>query len=64
MGDFYKQVTRELANCGFAYWRAAKGSHELWRNSATNKKVIVPRKLTNRHTANGILRVAGSSLKV
>ncbi len=36
-----------------------KGSHEKWVN-ADGRTLIVPRHLRSRHTANGILKDAGS----
>jgi predicted RNA binding protein YcfA (HicA-like mRNA interferase family) len=58
---YYKIVVRELRRLGFEYDRNAKGSHERWVNAA-GRLLIVPRSLTKRHTANGILKDAGSDL--
>jgi predicted RNA binding protein YcfA (HicA-like mRNA interferase family) len=57
---FYKDVTKELLSLGFEYWKQAKGSHEKWRNPKTGKIAIVQRNLANRHTANTVLKDAGS----
>ncbi|WP_366485385.1 type II toxin-antitoxin system HicA family toxin [Devosia sp.] len=48
---------------GFHYVTHAKGSHEKWAN-AEGKVLIVPRNLMSRHTANSILRDAGSYIKL
>jgi predicted RNA binding protein YcfA (HicA-like mRNA interferase family) len=60
---FYKEVTKELAAIGFEYWKQAKGSHEKWRNPETGIIVIVQRNLDSRHTANVVLKSAGSTKK-
>jgi predicted RNA binding protein YcfA (HicA-like mRNA interferase family) len=57
---YYRDVVAELARLGFAHWTNAKGSHEKWRHASTGMIVIVPRNLKSRHTANGILKDAGS----
>jgi predicted RNA binding protein YcfA (HicA-like mRNA interferase family) len=61
--DFYREVIKELRMLGYAYADQAKGSHEKWR-AAGRETLIVPRNLDNRHTANGILKKAGSTKKV
>ena len=58
---YYKLVVKELRRLGFEYQRNSKGSHERWI-SAAGRLIIVPRNLSKRHTANGILRDAGSDL--
>jgi predicted RNA binding protein YcfA (HicA-like mRNA interferase family) len=59
---YYTAVIRELRRLGFGHATNAKGSHEKWANG-TGKILIVPRNLRSRHTANAILRDAGSSQK-
>ena len=56
--DFYRDVTRILAEAGFEHVEGGKGSHEKWRNARTGRTVIVPRS-KSRHTANEVLRQAG-----
>ncbi len=58
---FYKDLVKELVRLGFAFERQAKGSHEKWRNPETNVSVNVPFNLDSRHTANAILKDAGST---
>ena len=58
---YYKAVTKELHRLGFRYDINAKGSHEKWINEA-GLNMVVPRNLMSRHTANGILKDAGSRL--
>ncbi|MXX11769.1 MAG: type II toxin-antitoxin system HicA family toxin [Nitrospira sp. SB0677_bin_15] len=53
-----------MSKLGFEYWKNAKGSHEKWRRPGNGKILLVPRNLKSRHTANGILRDAGSSKKI
>ena len=60
---FYKDLVKELTQIGFYYVRQAKGSHEQWYNAETNVSVTIPRNLNSRHTANGILKKAGSTKK-
>lgn len=60
---FYKDVAAEISRLGFSFWKAAKGSHEKWRNDH-GKVLIVPHNLKSRHTANGILRDAGSAKRI
>jgi len=54
-------VTKEPRKLGFRYDVNAKGAHEKWINEA-GTLLIVPRNLMSRHTANGILKDAGSRL--
>jgi predicted RNA binding protein YcfA (HicA-like mRNA interferase family) len=61
---FYADVVKELARMGFAFWKSAKGSHEKWRSAETGVILIVPRILKSRHTANGILKDAGSTKRL
>lgn len=58
---YYSAVTKELRRLGFRYDTNAKGSHEKWVDDA-GTILIVPRNLMSRHTANGILKDAGSKL--
>ncbi len=59
---FYRELIKELKAMGYVYSGQAKGSHEKWL--IPDKPIlIVPRNLDNRHTANGILKKAGSTKK-
>jgi predicted RNA binding protein YcfA (HicA-like mRNA interferase family) len=60
---FYKELTKEITGLGFEYWKQAKGSHEKWRNPTSGVVVIVQRNLDSRHTANVVLKAAGSNKK-
>ncbi len=60
---FYDQVTEELKLLGFSRISGGKGSHEKWKKEG-GPVITVPRKLKSRHTANGILKDAGSSMKI
>ena len=60
MGDsYYKQLETALTANGFCFKREAKGSHEIWWNPHTGKRVTVPKGTNKRHTANAILKEAG-----
>jgi predicted RNA binding protein YcfA (HicA-like mRNA interferase family) len=61
---FYKEVVKEISGLGFEYWKQAKGSHEKWRNPTNGVVVIVQRNLDSRHTANVVLKAAGSTKKL
>jgi predicted RNA binding protein YcfA (HicA-like mRNA interferase family) len=60
---FYRDVIKELKELGYTYADHAKGSHEKWKAEG-REILIVPHKLANRHTANAILKKAGSAKKV
>ena len=58
MANFYRDLTRILADQGYAHFRAGKGDHEIWINKETGKKVTVDAGIKSRHTANEILKKA------
>jgi predicted RNA binding protein YcfA (HicA-like mRNA interferase family) len=60
---FYKAVCKEIKSLGFRFDSNAKGSHENWMNAA-GKRVLIPHNLNSRHTANAILKDAGSTKKL
>jgi HicA toxin of bacterial toxin-antitoxin, len=60
---FPKKLVKELARLNFEYKRQAKDSHEQWLNTNRQVTLNVPRNLYSRHTANGILKKAGSTKK-
>lgn len=60
---YYSAVVKVLRAHGFHYVANAKGSHEKWINDE-GRTLIVPRNLMSRHTANAILRDAGSNMKL
>lgn len=59
MADYAKRVKNLLKENGWKVIRQPRGSHEIW--SKNGMIVAVPTKLKNRHTANGILKLAGLS---
>ena len=63
-GSYYRTVADELGRLGFKRTSGGKGSHEKWRSEATGRRLIVPRNLKSRHTANGILADAGSDKRL
>ncbi|MGK9052393.1 type II toxin-antitoxin system HicA family toxin [Xaviernesmea oryzae] len=65
MVDGYYKIVREIiSELGYEYLKNAKGSHEKWQSRETGKTLLVPRNLQSRHTANAILRDAGSPKKL
>jgi predicted RNA binding protein YcfA (HicA-like mRNA interferase family) len=60
---FYRDLVKELKRLGYTYSEQAKGSHEKWQ-APGRQTLIVPRNLDKRHTANGILKMAGSTKKL
>ncbi len=62
--DLYRAVIAELGRHGYVFYKPAKGSHEKWRQKERGDIIIVPHNLKRRHTANSILKSAGSSVKL
>jgi predicted RNA binding protein YcfA (HicA-like mRNA interferase family) len=60
---FYRDVTKELKALGYVYADQARGSHEKWKAEG-REILIVPHNLPSRHTANAILKKAGSTKKI
>ncbi len=58
---FYKAVTDALRAAGYRYLETKR--HEVWINEE-GRKLTVPFNLNSRHTANGILKDAGSPVKL
>ncbi len=59
---YYRDVIKELKAFGYTYSDHAKGSHEKWKAEG-REILIVPHNLDNRHTADAILKKAGSTKK-
>lgn len=62
MNSYYKIVIAELKSLGFYFFRQGKGSHEIYTNDRIT--VSVPVNMKSRHTANDILKDAGSKVKI
>jgi len=60
-GFKYREVARRLRAFGFEFDRTGPGSHEVWRHSATGRKVTVPHHARDmaEGTLHAILREAG-----
>ncbi len=60
-GFTYREVTRRLRSFGFAFDRQGPGSHEIWRNTQTGRKVTLPHHPGDMKegTLRAILREAG-----
>lgn len=62
----YRKAIKKLRKLGFVFDRQAKGSHELWYNPKTHKRVLVPRhrgKTIKRRTLKSIIVETGLSVK-
>ena len=62
--NYYKPVTDLLRENGFTLLRYGKGSHQVWVNHPTGRKVSVPAKIVSRHTANAIIGSAEIEAKI
>lgn len=60
-GFKYREVARRLRTLGYEYDRPGPGSHEVWRNSFTRRKVTLPHHSGDmaEGTLRAILREAG-----
>lgn len=63
VAGYYKLIIGELGRLGYTKKGNTKGSHEKWVDQA-GKVMIVPHNLKSRHTANAILKDAGSAEKI
>lgn len=61
---YYDQLIKILNQYGCTFLRQGKGSHEIWNSPITQKPFPVAYTITNRHTANGILKQAGIDFKI
>ncbi|MEP0813126.1 MAG: type II toxin-antitoxin system HicA family toxin [bacterium] len=53
-GFTYSEVVRKLRAYGFSFDRQGPGSHELWRNAETRRRISIPHH--SRPLAEGTLR--------
>jgi predicted RNA binding protein YcfA (HicA-like mRNA interferase family) len=53
-----------LQDAGYRFSRSGKGSHQIWEDRKTGRKVSVPAQILSRHTANNILKSASIGKKV
>lgn len=60
-GFKYTQVAHKLRACGYVFDRPGPGSHEVWRQSATGRKVTLPHHPGDmpEGTLRAVLREAG-----
>jgi predicted RNA binding protein YcfA (HicA-like mRNA interferase family) len=63
-GFRYREVTQRLRVFGFQFDRPGAGSHEVWRNSKTGRKVTIPHHTGDmaEGTLRAILREASISV--
>jgi predicted RNA binding protein YcfA (HicA-like mRNA interferase family) len=61
-----KEVIRKLRRAGFQFDRQAKGSHEIWYNPTTRKRVTIPNhpgQDISKGTLRAIISQAGLTLE-
>lgn len=60
-GFSYREVARRLRTFGFQFDRQGPGSHEIWRQASTGRKVTIPHHSGDmaEGTLRAILREAG-----
>jgi predicted RNA binding protein YcfA (HicA-like mRNA interferase family) len=60
-GFKYREVVRKLRTFGYVFDRSGAGSHEIWRQMTTGRKVTIPHhpKDIAEGTLRAILREAG-----
>jgi len=63
-GFKYREVARKLRTLGFAFDRPGPGSHEVWRNATSGRRVTLPHHSRDmaEGTLRAILREAGIGL--
>jgi predicted RNA binding protein YcfA (HicA-like mRNA interferase family) len=63
-GFNYREVAGRLRAFGFAFDRQGPGSHEVWRHSASGRKVTLPHHARDmaEGTLRAVLREAGISV--
>jgi predicted RNA binding protein YcfA (HicA-like mRNA interferase family) len=61
----YREVVKHLRNAGFVFDRQAKGSHEIWYNPITHRRVTVPHHpgVLARGTLRAIIRETGLAVE-
>lgn len=59
-----KEVIRKLRRAGFVFDRQAKGSHEVWYNPDTHRRVVIPNHpgTLPKGTLRAIVRESGLSI--
>lgn len=59
-GFSYQEVTRKMRKLGFQFYRSGKGDHEIWLNTETNSRTVIPHhKELREGTLRNILKQAG-----
>lgn len=64
-GYKYREVVRRLRSFGYVFDRPGPGSHEVWRHTATGRKVTIPHHARDlaEGTLRAILREAGINVE-
>ena len=64
MADFRPKLVKILADAGCEFVKQGKGDHEIWRSPLSHRRFTVDSKIKSRHTANEVLKQAGSAQAV
>jgi predicted RNA binding protein YcfA (HicA-like mRNA interferase family) len=59
-GNLYPEIIRLLRDAGWVFHREGKGSHEIWSDPVSGRKVTVPRTL--RKTTSSCIADTSSEL--
>ena len=59
MAEYEKKVRAILKENGFIFHHHGRGDHDVWSDSAGNRKVTVDGKIKSRHMANQIMKETG-----
>jgi hypothetical protein len=63
MADYTGVLKQHLREAGCQPERPGKGDHEIWYSPITNIRFVIDHHIKSRHTANAILKQAGSPTK-
>jgi hypothetical protein len=59
LNNYAPVVKRMLKSRGCFFVRQGKGDHEIWESTITGVRFPVESTIKTRHTANGIMKLAG-----
>jgi predicted RNA binding protein YcfA (HicA-like mRNA interferase family) len=65
-GFKFREVARRLHSLGFVFDRSGPGSHEVWRHSASGRKITLPHHSGEmaEGTLRAVLREAGIDVEI
>jgi len=64
MDSYTQEVKRPLREHGCAFHRQGKDDHEIWWSPITSRMATVDGKIKSSHTANRILKDAGTDKRL